>query len=47
MNNEIIELMRERDKALHLKNRNKGNTELKENFYKLRNTVRTKCRQAK
>ena len=47
MNNEIIELMRERDKALHYKNRNKANTELKEKFNKLRNTVTTKCRQAK
>ena len=32
MNNEIIELMRERDKALHHKNRNKVNTELRENL---------------
>ena len=47
MNNEIIELMRERDKALHHKNRNKGNTELRDKFNKLRNTVITKCRQAK
>ena len=47
INNEILELMRERDKALHYKNRNKANTELKEKFNKLRNTVTTKCRQAK
>ena len=35
------------EKALYHKNRNKGNTEFKEKFNKLQNTVITKCRQAK
>ena len=47
INNEILELMRERDKVLYHSNRNKANTELRENFNKLRNEVINKCRQAK
>ena len=47
INNEILELMHERDKVLYHSNRNKANTELRENFNKLRNEVINKCRQAK
>lgn len=43
----ILDLIRQRDKALHISNKNKENEELRNNFNSLRNKVQRKIKKAK
>ena len=47
MNNELLELINERDKTLTLSNKNKGNTLLREKFNMLRNKVQREVKKVK
>ena len=47
MNNKILDLIRERDKALIIANKNKVNKTLRENFNSLRNKVQREIKKAK
>ena len=47
MNSEILDLIKERDKALSIANKNKGNKTLRENFNFKRNKVQREIKKAK
>ena len=47
MNNELLELINERDKTLTLSNKDKGNTLLREKFNMLRNKVQREVKKVK